>query len=52
LSTNSFQSALAPILGDKAKNISPNVICKLKEGWLTELEKSKAKPLTNKQYVY
>jgi putative transposase len=52
LSTNSFQSALAPILGDKAKNISPNVICRLKEGWLAELEKWKAKPLTNKQYVY
>ena len=52
LSTNSFQSALAPILGDKAKNISPNVICRLKEGWLAELEKWKAKTLTNKQYVY
>jgi transposase-like protein len=52
LSTNSFQSALTPILGDKAKNISPNVICKLKQGWLAELEKWKAKPLANKQYVY
>lgn len=52
ISTSKFQESLSPILGEDAKNISANVICKLKEKWLSELEVWRTRDLSNKHYVY
>ena len=52
ISTSKFKEALSPILGADAKNISTNVICKLKEKWLLELDEWRNKDLSNKHYVY
>ena len=52
ISTNNFQSVLAPILGSDAKNISPGVVSKLKEGWGRELKAWQKRDLSDKNYVY
>lgn len=52
ISTNDFQSTLAPILGDAAKNVSPSVIAKLKQSWSDELDEWRKRDLSGKQYVY
>lgn len=52
ISTSKFKDALAPILGNDAKNISANVICKLKEKWFAELDQWRSRDLSNKHYVY
>lgn len=38
ISTGDFKGALAPILGEEAKNLSPSVICRLKTAWEGEYE--------------
>ena len=52
ISTNHFQEALAPILGENAKNVSPQVICRLKEQWRDELKAWQNCSLSDKRYVY
>ena len=52
ISTNDFQATLEPILGSGAKNLSPSVISRLKEGWAKELEEWRNRDLSDKDYVY
>jgi len=52
ISTNHFQQALAPILGENAKNLSAQVICRLKETWHAELALWRSRSLSDKHYVY
>lgn len=52
ISTNDFQAALQPLLGEKAKNISPGVISKLKSKWEQEYINWNKRDLSNKEYVY
>lgn len=52
ISTGDFQSAFEPILGHRPKNISPQVICRLKEGWYTEYVNWQQRDLSDKHYVY
>ncbi|WP_119344044.1 IS256 family transposase [Facilibium subflavum] len=52
ISTNHFQAALAPILGENAKNVSPQVICRLKAQWRDELKAWQNCSLSDKRYVY
>lgn len=52
LSTGDFQDALAPLLGDKAKNLSPGVISRLKTAWEDEFKAWCQKDLSLKKYVY
>ena len=52
ISTNHFQQALAPILGENAKNVSAQVICRLKETWHAELALWRSRSLSDKHYVY
>jgi len=44
--------ALHVLLGERAKGLSPNVIVRLKEEWLTEYEQWSRRDLAGKQYVY
>jgi len=52
ISTNDFISALEPIVGDKAKNLSPGVISRLKSVWEDEYETWQKRDLSGKRYVY
>lgn len=52
VSTNHFQQALEPVLGRNAKNVSPQVICRLKEKWHSELALWQNRSLSDKRYVY
>lgn len=52
ISTNHFKQALKPILGENAKNLSPQVICRLKEKWSDELKAWQKRSLSDKRYVY
>lgn len=52
ISTGDFQSALAPIVGDNAKNLSPNVISKLKSSWEFEYQAWNKRDLSLRHYVY
>jgi putative transposase len=52
ISTGDFSEALQTLLGEQAKGLSPNVIVRLKEQWLTEYEEWNRRDLTGKQYVY
>jgi len=52
LSTNDFAEALVPLIGDKAKEISPGVISRLKAKWETEYQDWRKRDLTGKHYVY
>ena len=52
ISTNNFKDALSPIFGDDAKNLSANVISRLKSGWYDEYEQWNKQSLSDKQYVY
>ena len=52
ISTNNFKDALSPIFGDDAKNLSANVISRLKSGWYDEYEQWNKQLLSDKQYVY
>lgn len=52
LSTNDFVEALKPLVGDKAKNLSPGVISRLKAKWEREHQAWRKRDLTGKRYVY
>lgn len=52
ISTNEFAAALAPMLGENAKTISPAVISKLKSGWYEDYLAWQKQDLSDKQYVY
>ena len=52
LSTNDFIEALTPLVGDKAKNLSPGVISRLKSKWEVEYQAWRKRDLSGKHYVY
>jgi transposase-like protein len=52
ISTGDFKGALAPILGEEAKNLSPSVICRLKTAWESEYEQWQKRDLSLKNYAY
>ncbi len=52
ISTNDFASALSAILGENAKNVSANVIVKLKTKWEEEYRLWQKEDLSKKEYVY
>ena len=52
ISTGDFQETLAPLVGENAKNLSPNVISRLKATWLDEYQQWIKRDLSKKEYVY
>ncbi len=52
ISTGDFASSFEPILGSSPKNLSANVISRLKDSWYREYESWLKEDLRNKQYVY
>lgn len=52
ISTNNFQEALSALLGEKAKNLSPNVISRLKSEWEKDYQQWRQRDLSRCQYVY
>lgn len=52
ISTNNFQEALSALLGEKAKNLSPSVISRLKSEWEKEYQQWSQRDLSRCQYVY
>jgi putative transposase len=52
ISTGDFQATLSPILGENAKNVSPNVISRLKTAWEDEYQAWQKRDLSSKHYVY
>lgn len=52
ISTGDFQAALAPLLGQEAKNVSPNVISRLKAAWEDEYNAWNKRDLSEERYVY
>ena len=52
ISTGDMSSSLESILGKNPKNLSPNVIVKLKSKWKEEYEKWLRRDLSKKKYVY
>lgn len=52
ISTNDFADALAPLVGDQAKNLSPGVISRLKITWENDYENWRKRRLDGKRYVY
>lgn len=52
ISTGDFKMTLAPILGENAKNVSPNVISRLKAAWENEYHVWQKRDLSSPHYVY
>jgi transposase-like protein len=52
ISTGDFSEALSALLGKDARNLSPNVIVRLKEKWSQEYEVWSRRDLSQKQYLY
>lgn len=52
ISGNDFAEALAPIVGDEAKNLSPGVISRLKAAWEDEYNAWRKRDLSKQRYVY
>jgi transposase-like protein len=52
ISTGDFKMTLAPILGENAKNVSPNVISRLKAAWEDEYQAWQKRDLSSSRYVY
>ena len=52
ISTGDFKAALAPILGNHAKNLSANTISRLKNSWYDDYLLWQQSSLVNKHYVY
>jgi len=52
VSTNDMGEALAAILGDQARGLSPSTITRLKEAWQGEYDEWTRRDLTGKRYVY
>ena len=52
ISTTDFADSFEPILGSKPKNLSPNVISRLKSEWYDQYLLWQRRDLTKKKYVY
>ena len=52
ISTGDYSQALQAILGEQAKGLSANTICRLKSKWLEEYESWRTRDLSDKRYVY
>jgi transposase-like protein len=52
VSTNDFPEALAAILGEGARGLSPSTIVRLKESWQADYESWQRRDLSGKRYVY
>ena len=52
LSTGDYSEALGSLLGEQAKGLSPNTICRLKAQWLDEYQTWQRQDLSEKRYVY
>lgn len=52
ISTGDMREALAVLLGDQAKGLSPNVVSRLKAEWATEYANWMKRDLATSQYVY
>ena len=52
ISTGDFKEALAPLLGEEVKNLSPGVISRLKSCWENEYVDWSKRKLSRKNYVY
>ena len=52
ISTKDFADSFEPILGKRPKNMSPNVISRLKASWYSDYEKWQRRDLSLKEYVY
>lgn len=52
ISAGDFKDALVPLMGDTARGLSPNVICRLKERWEDEFQQWSQRCLSRDNYVY
>ena len=52
LSTGDYSEALASLLGEDAKGLSPNTVSRLKGQWLDEHRQWQSQDLSQKRYVY
>lgn len=52
ISGNNFATGLAPMFGEKAKNMSPNVIAGLKQAWHKDYQQWQQRDLSQHEYVY
>jgi putative transposase len=52
ISTGDFQEALSALLGQKAPNLSPPVIARLKADWKADLARWQGRDLSARRYVY
>jgi putative transposase len=52
ISTGGFQEALSALLGDGAKGLSSNTICRLKADWIKEHQDWRQRDLSKKKYAY
>jgi transposase-like protein len=52
ISTGDYQDALCALLGDQARGLSANTICRLKESWCDEHKAWSQRDLGKRRYVY
>ncbi len=52
ISTEDYQEALCALLGEQAKGLSANTICRLKQSWGDEHWERSQRDLTGNRYVY
>ena len=52
ISTGDHQQALAALVGDDAKGLSANTVCRLKQQWTDEHKLWSQRDLSRKRYVY
>ena len=52
ISANDFVEALAPLVGENAKNLSPGVVSRLKASWEDEYKVWSKRDLRGERYVY
>jgi len=52
LSTGDYSEALGSLLGEQAKGLSANSVCRLKNQWLDEHQNWQRQDLSQKRYVY
>lgn len=52
ISTGDFQEALMALVGEQAKGLSANTICRLKERWSGEYKAWACRDLSQQRYVY
>ena len=52
ISTGDYSEALHALLGEQAKGLSANTVCRLKAKWLEEYQSWSQQDLSSKRYVY